>query len=402
MRHYSDEELTVLLNDIEADRVERKESFSKDVSTKARQAVCAFANDLPNSEKEGILFIGAKDDGTPSDLSVTDELLRNVSDMKTDGRILPSPTLVVQKRTLNGADMAVVIVAPSDIPPVKFDGRTWVRTGPRRSIATAEEERILSEKRRFKDLPFDLHPVPSATLDDLSRSVFETDYLPMAFAPDVLESNGRSYEEKLASCRFVVSPEDTTPTVSGILALGKSPEDFIPGAYIQFLRIRGKELTDPVVDELHCNGALVDMIRMAQSKFDAWNRISYDIENEPTHRIERSYPAVAFQQILYNAVLHRSYENIHAPIQFYWFDDRIEINSPGGPFGRVSLETFGIPGYTDYRNPNLASAMKTFGFVQQFGRGIALARKAMADNGNRPPEFQVSPSSVTAILPFMP
>lgn len=135
MKSLSDQELEALLNDIESDLVERKQSFKGDTPKKARQAVCAFANDLPNYNKPGILLIGAKDDGTPSNEPITDELLRNLSDMKTDGNILPLPVLSVEKRKLKGAEMAVITIAPSDMPPVKYDGRIWIRTGPRRDIA---------------------------------------------------------------------------------------------------------------------------------------------------------------------------------------------------------------------------------------------------------------------------
>jgi len=138
--------------------------------------------------------------------------------------------------------MAIVTVMPSDMPPVKYDGRIWIRTGPRRSIANEQEERVLNEKRRYKNLPFDIYPVPSAKITDLSKSVFENEFLPAAFAADVLEFNGRTYEERLATCKMIVSPENTTPTMLGLLAIGKTPQDFLPGAYIQFLRIDGTDL----------------------------------------------------------------------------------------------------------------------------------------------------------------
>ncbi|MCB1640071.1 MAG: transcriptional regulator, partial [Thiothrix sp.] len=125
-------------------------------------------------------------------LAVTDQLLLALADMKTDGNILPLPVMTVEKRSLKGAEMAVVTVMPSDMPPVKYDGRIWVRTGPRRSIANEQDERILNERRRYKHLPFDLYPIPTARLSDLSRVIFENEYLPAAFAPDVLEENGRS------------------------------------------------------------------------------------------------------------------------------------------------------------------------------------------------------------------
>jgi ATP-dependent DNA helicase RecG len=145
--------------ELESDRVERKRAWQVDAPEKARQAVCAFANDLPNHGKPGILFIGANDDGTASDLPVTDRLLQTLSDMKTDGKIVPPPTLTVQQRLLKGSPMAIVTVWPADAPPVSYEGRTWIRIGPRRGRASAQDERTRNEKRRFRDLHFEAHPI---------------------------------------------------------------------------------------------------------------------------------------------------------------------------------------------------------------------------------------------------
>lgn len=123
LKRYTDAELEGFLDDLESDRVERKETFKGDVPQKARQAICAFVNDLPGHDEPGVLFIGAKDDGSPSGLSVTDELLRSLADMKTDGNILPLPTLVVEKRHLKGADMAVITVPPSDMHSTGHTGK---------------------------------------------------------------------------------------------------------------------------------------------------------------------------------------------------------------------------------------------------------------------------------------
>ncbi|NLF25484.1 MAG: transcriptional regulator [Deltaproteobacteria bacterium] len=398
MKRYADEELLAMLNDIESDRVERKQSFRSDVPTKSRQAVCAFANDLPNHNEPGVLFIGASDDGTPSNEPITDQLLRCLADMKTDGNILPMPVLSVEKRVLNGAEMAVVTVMPSDMPPVKYDGRIWIRTGSRRAIANEQEERILNEKRRHKNLPFDIYPIPTAEITDLSRVIFENEYLPAAFAADVLKENSRSYEERLASCKMIVSPSEPTPTMLGLLAIGKSPQDFLPGAYIQFLRIDGTKLADPVIDEAKIGGAVVEMLRRAEDKLNAHNRTAVNIESNATHKINQSYPMVALQQILYNAVFHRTYEGTNAPIRVCWFNDRIEITSPGGPYGNVTSENFGQPGIADYRNPNVGVVLKTFGFIQAFGRGIAAARRAMEQNGNPEIKFTTNQSVVLCIL----
>ncbi|MCX7099409.1 MAG: putative DNA binding domain-containing protein [Methylococcales bacterium] len=398
MKLFLDSELEGLLNDLESDLAERKQSFKGDTPKKARQAVCAFANDLPNRNQPGVLFIGAKDDGTPSHEPITDELLRSLADMKTDGNILPLPVLIVEKRTLKNAEMGVVTVQPSDMPPVKYDGRIWIRTGPRRAIANEQEERILSEKRRYKNLPFDIYPIPTAKLSDLSRLVFENEYLSAAFASDILEANGRTYEERLASCKMIVSPLEPTPTVLGLLALGKNPQDFLPGACVQFLRIDGQELADAVIDEQKISGSIVEMLRRTEEKLEAHNRLAIDIVSAATDTKSFDYPLSAIRQILYNAILHRTYESTNAPVRVYWFNDRIEINSPGGPYGNVTIENFGQPGITDYRNPNIADVLKTYGFIQAFGRGIATAQKEMAKNGNPPIEFEVNQSAVLCIL----
>lgn len=398
MKRLTDTELEALLNDTESDRAERKESFKGDNPKKARQAVCAFSNDLPNHNDVGVLFIGAKDNGEPSGLQVTDQLLLSLADMKTDGNILPLPVLTVDKRTVKGSEMAIVTVMPSDMPPVKYDGRIWIRTGPRRSIANEQEERILIEKRRHKNLPFDIYPVPSAKISDLSKTIFENEYLPSAFATDVLEENNRSYEERLASCKMIVSLDDTTPTVLGLLSIGKTPQDFIPGSFIQFLRIDGIELADQVIDEENIGGGFVEMLRRTEEKLKAHNRTAVDITSTATHQVDMPYPPAAIQQIFYNAVLHRTYESTNAPVRVYWFNDRIEINSPGGPYGNVTNENFGKPGITDYRNPNIGDVLKTFGFIQAFGRGIATARKEMERNGNPNLEFETNQSAVVCTL----
>lgn len=399
MTHYTDAELEALLNDLESDLAERKESFSGDAPTKVREAVCAFANDLPGHRRAGVVFIGARDrTGEPSGVAVTDELLLKLADIKTDGNIVPPQTLTVAKRTLRGAPMAVVTVEPSDSPPVRFRGRVHIRIGPRRGIASAQDERILTEKRRAGDTPYDVHRLASATLADLDRVRFENEYLPAAFAPDVLEANERTLEQRLAVTKMVDAAATAVSTVLGILVLGKSPRDFIPGAYIQFLRIAGTELGDPVVDELAVDGPVPEMMTGIDHKLQAHNRTSVDIMAGPREERRSDYPLPALQQLVRNAVMHRAYEATNSPVRVYWYDDRIEITSPGGPFGTVTAENFGEPGVADYRNPNLAEAMRVLGFVQRFGFGLAIARRALAENGNPPLETNVQPSHVTVIV----
>lgn len=394
----SNAELELLLDDLESDKTERKEAWAGSAPEKSRQAVCAFANDLPDHQAPGYLFIGAKDDGTPSNLAITDELLQTLGDIRSDGKIVPLPRLTVEKRHLKGADMAVVTVWPAIAPPVRYEGRIWIRVGPRRAVASAQEERVLNEKRKFRDQPFDLSPVSSCPFEELSQAEFESSYLASAFAPDVLAANERSFAQRLAALRMISSLEEKVPTVLGVLTIGKSPRTWLPGAYVQFLRIAGISLDDPIADAADIDGAFATMLRGVDEKLRAHITQVVDIVVGDREKRKIDYPLSALQQLVRNAVMHRVYEGTNAPIRVYWFNDRIEILSPGGPFGIVNAENFGKPHIADYRNPHIAEAMKVLGYVQRFGVGIATARRELERNGNPPLRFDVQQNAVLATI----
>lgn len=391
-----DRELELLLDDLESDRVECKASIAD--RDKICEAICAFANDLPNRQQPGILFIGVNDDRTCAHFSINDRLLLTLSELRSNGNILPFPVMAVQKKNIKGCEIAVIIVEPSDDPPVRFRGRTWIRVGPRRAVATQEEERRLTEKRRAKNLPFDIRPVQSASLDDLDLDLFQRVYLPSSLPIDIIEQNDRTIQQKLMAMRFASVVVQFEPTILAILVVGKDPRRFIPGTYVQFVRFDGTEIIDPIKAQREIDGPLPDVLRMLDETFEAHISVAADITMQAVELRHPDYPIVALQQLARNALLHRTYEGTYAPVRIYWFSDRIEIMNPGGPFGQVNRENFGKPGVTDYRNPHLAEAMKNLGYVQRFGVGILLARRELEKNGNPPPEFQAEDTNVLVTL----
>lgn len=134
------------------------------------------------------------------------------------------------------------------------------------------------------------------------------------------------------------------------------------------------------------------MMTQLDKIFQAHISVGVDTTSRSVEMRHPEYPINALRQLVRNAILHRTYESTHAPIRIYWYSDRVEIHNPGGLFGQVTPENFGTPGITDYRNPHLAEAMKTLGYIQRFGMGIALVRGEMVKNGNPPPEFDISGS----------
>ena len=101
--------------DIESDRVECTQPVNK--TDKFSEAVTAFSNDFPNHKLPGYLIIGVENDSRkPVGLQVTDELLKNLAALRSDGNIQPMPAISVAKFELPGGDIAVVEVIPSILP----------------------------------------------------------------------------------------------------------------------------------------------------------------------------------------------------------------------------------------------------------------------------------------------
>lgn len=110
--------------------------------------------------------------------------------------------------------MAVVEVTPSDLPPVRYKGRVWIRVGPSRRTANQQEERLLVERRTAFQRTFDARPCAGCALDDLVPDLFLVSYLPAAVSRDVIEENQRDVKEQMASLRCYDLGEDC-PTLFG-------------------------------------------------------------------------------------------------------------------------------------------------------------------------------------------
>ena len=395
MTGYSDRELETLLGGLESENAELKRSRMD--RTGIRRNICAFANDLAGRAMPGVIFVGVGDDGTCAGIDVDDRLLRLLGQMRSDGAIFPFPRMSVEKKVLNGCELAVVTVQPSVDTPVRFQGRVWVKVGPTVQEATPDEERHLAERRRAADVPFDHRP-STASLADLDQAYIKHIYFPKAIAQEVLERNQRTLDDQLRSLRLAAGDR---PTRGALIAFGDDPQYWSPGAYVQFLRLDGESLTDPIRTRVELTGRLDEVLQQLDQLLDINITVRTDITSGPVEVSSPDYPRTAIRQLMHNAVLHRSYEATNAPVRLYWFSNRIEIQSPGGLYGRVTSANIGT-GETDYRNPLLAEIMHRLGFAQKFGMGLPLSQEAMEANGNPPLEFDFSPTRVIVKLRPVP
>ena len=377
-------EIQKMLLDLENDWVERTVSTTN--TDKFGQAICAFANDLPNHGKPGYLILGADDDGNVQPINITDDLLKNLSAIRTDGNIQPQPSMTVEKVVLANGAVVVIEVQPAIFPPVKYKGRVWVRVGPRKGVANEADEKRLIEKRACHVSTFDALPCLGSSLDDIDVALFRHTYLPQAIPMDVIADDKRDVKLQMQSLGFYDMKHDC-PTYAGIILFGKNVERTLPGAYVQYVRFKGTGRAGDVMREYKFSGNLMKILYQLDTFVDTTitNRRPVPVSALREETVT-DYPHWAIRELLMNAICHRDYEG-NGPIQFYQYDDRIEILNPGGLYGKANATNF--PWVNDYRNGVVAEAMKVLGFVNRFSRGVLRVEDELKANNNGEPDFKL-------------
>ena len=165
------------------------------------------------------------------------------------------------------------------------------------------------------------------------------------------------------------------PTLAGLMALGHHPQGHFPCANVAFIAFWGPK-SDPLVGG-----------RFLGSRTDV-----------------PEYPEVAIREAVANALMHRDYspEVLGFQVQVNMFADRIEIISPGGLFGMVTVDNIGTYGASSSRNQFLSHILESVpypegyperGFVvENKGTGFAQIQGSLRNQGMRPAHLQAGPS----------
>lgn len=189
---------------------------------------------------------------------------------------------------------------------------------------------------------------------------------------------------------------DGHPTVTGLLMFGVYPQGFFPGLCITAVSVAGMEI-GPIgesgarfIDNKRIEGSIRQMRDEAVAFVMRNMKTSTTIDERTGNRVDRpEYPVVAIREIIINALVHRDY-SIHTdncPVTIKMFSDRIEVENPGGLYGRNCIETLGEFG-ADTRNPYLANALEVIGQTENRYSGIPTIKHAMEEAGLQPPKFE--------------
>lgn len=273
------------------------------------------------------------------------------------------------------------------------DGRVLVRVGRDNKPLSGDQIRQLANGKTSSE--FELQAVPSATFADLDaeriaeyfakRQHRQRRSLPPL--PQLLVEIG------------AITPQQQ-PTISGMLLFGKDPQFFIPGSDVLFVRFAGIEPrgADGLVGygrRVEIGGALSRVIEQT------WQVVNEEMHYGAVVRgLEREeiaeYPIFAVREALVNAVCHRDYRLQGRRIELRMFADRLEIISPGGLPGYITLDNIVEEHFS--RNPRLVNGLFQWGYIEELGLGVDRMYEAMAQAGLQPPVFRAQSHAFTVTL----
>ncbi len=246
-------------------------------------------------------------------------------------------------------------------------------------------------------------PLSSASFADLDPDKVVAYLAALDEASDDRSTAGDEPEKRLADLGLLLpvagSGPAQRPTTAALLLFGRQPQKFLPQASVKLAHFRGSDVDGLIVDRKEVFGTLDKVIEEAARFVSGNMRIPARIDGLYREDMP-AYPMVAVREAVTNALSHRDYSIAGQKVSLRMFEDRLEVESPGGLAGPVTLDNLGQKRYS--RNPLLARLMYELRLVEEMGTGIRRMRRALAEIGSPPPSFVSDGSSFTATLPTRP
>jgi ATP-dependent DNA helicase RecG len=351
------------------------------------ETLVAFAN-----SDGGTVLCGLRPDGTV-DTSLMHEEIEDALRLALQ-QCRPGVRTEWQRSEVKGGSVVAIRVPRSGELHSLQDGRVLVRSGIENRPLAGDQIRHLAATKSSED--FEAEGVSGAKLEDLD--------------PDMIAEYRANRAERqrrpvaaddlslLLSAGAVT--EDGTPTVAGLLLFGREPEAFLPQTGLIVVRFAGTDLRGPeglpgYSRREEIVGALPRLIESAWQV--VWEEMRVAAVVKGLVREEKSeYPSFAVREALVNAVCHRDYQLTGRRIEIRMFDDRMEVISPGGLPGYITVDNIVEEHFS--RNPRLVHGLFQWGFIEELGLGVDRMIEDMVAAGHPPPEFRDTHYSFTVTL----
>ena len=349
-----------------ADRESKTLEFKRDLSSPdgLLRTLVAFANSAG-----GRLVIGVADDGTVvgvDDPLAAEESIAGLIDDWISPQLVPAIDLVtLRDKTVLIVDVPLSTHRPHYITRLGPEAGVYVRLGS--TTRQADSALVAELERNAHGIAFEDLPEPRATFEDLDLEVLSK-----------LRGHSTSVVADLLALGLAVKQGDQiVPTNAGILAACPDPTRFHPSAWVQCGRLRGPYGTD-IFDQAEIHGPMPLAVDRAV-EFLLKHAYKTAVFGQVRRRDIHSIPIEPIREVIVNALVHASYAERGTPIRVGFYDDRIQVDSPGLLLPGMTIDT--MRRVSRLRNPALARIFREAGIMEQWGTGVQRVFEQVAEAG---------------------
>lgn len=388
-------ELQNLVHEIILQKCERQDIELKSAGAGTPEKLYATLSGFANQSGGGIIVFGIDEKNGYAITGVYDaqDLQVNVTNQAEQMEPIVRPvftTTVIDGKTIVSAEISECNIFDK---PCFYKGKgrmkgSFIRVGEA-DMPMTEYEVYSYEvfKRKIQD---ELRIVERADQGDFNKDELTQYFINLRKLKPNL---ARLQEAKIMKLQGLSDNEK--PTVAGIMLFGEYPQAFFPQLSVIAMVIAGTELGEigadgeRFLDNQRIEGTIPQMLE-ASLAFISRNTRNATIIDENGNRMDRTeYPMVAVREIILNALIHRDY-SIHtdqSPIRIMLFQDRLEVDNPGGLYGRITIDNLGKSA-ADTRNPFIAGAMEVMQKTENRFSGIPTIRRELQTAGLPPAVFE--------------
>jgi ATP-dependent DNA helicase RecG len=298
-----------------------------------------------------------------------------------------------RSETKGGEAISILVPRSADLHSL-LDGRVLVRTGAENQPLVGDAIRHLATTKSSDDA--EIESVPGSKLEDLDPQMIAE------YRAKREERQRRAVTSDDAGMLVGMGAltEEGVPTVTGLLLFGQEPQVFLPQSSLIVVRFAGTEPRGPgglpgYSRREEIVGPLPRLIEEAWQVI--WEEMRVAAVVKGLVREEKGeYPSFAVREALVNAVCHRDYQLSGRRIEIRMFDDRMEVISPGGLPGYITVDNIVEEHFS--RNPRLVHGLFQWGFIEELGLGVDRMIEDMVNAGHPPPEFRDAPYAFTVTL----
>lgn len=381
------EELIDVLNEIQRNRCETRTLELKAAETGCPKRLYDTLSSFSNQDDGGIIVFGVDETRNYLECGVYDpqDIQKKINEQCLQMSPIVRPLLTVVEKENKFFVAAEIPAIDISERPCYYMGKgmvngSYVRVGD--SDEPMTEYEIYSYEAFRKKYQDDIRIVQRAAYSVLDQTLLETYLLKLKSEKPNLSSLP---DENIRELMSITA--DGKVTLSSLMLFSRYPQAFFPQLCITAVSVAGNEIGEigesgeRFIDNRRIEGNIPQMLDEALVFVRKNMKIKTVISPKTGKREDiPEYPLTAVREILLNALVHRDY-SIHTegmPIQIRMFQNRIEIQNPGGIYGRLRIDQLG-KAQPDTRNPVIATALEVMGLTENRYSGIPTIRRVMKE-----------------------